>query len=228
MDAGVLCLGITHALREMKVLAGKHCLGSSKGWIHAFPTAWQGAAMEDDEKPIVVGVGENVFVELHHRLLVATEEVYLYATNAYALHPCHLLTTHMRLVHQVAWALRSVVPCSVAVIPEIQRHTLRLAVACQFGYFFATYLSVPKSVYQYRLVTHGGREVDVTLLLVEIARWIHTDNPAPRATSILSLLLCLIFWFHYIERNGGLYDWGKALAERDGAPWGVARERNGG
>ena len=146
MDAGVLCLGITHALREMKVLAGKHCLGSGKGWIHAFPTAWQGAAMEDDEKPIVVGVGENVFVELHHRLLVATEEVYLYATNAYALHPCHLLTTRMRLVHQVAWALRSVVPCSVAVIPEIQRHTLRLAVACQFGYLFAHNIINQKTV----------------------------------------------------------------------------------
>ena len=93
MDAGIASLSITHTLREMQVLTGKYCLGGCIGREHALPTARKGASMEDDEQTEVVGVGEDILIELHHRLLVATKEIHLDTTNTDALHPCHLSTT---------------------------------------------------------------------------------------------------------------------------------------
>ena len=49
--------------------------------------------MEDDKQTEIVGVGEDIFIELHHRLLVASEEIHFDTTNTDALHPCHLGTT---------------------------------------------------------------------------------------------------------------------------------------
>ena len=55
--------------------------------------------MEDDQNAKVVGIAEDVFVELHHVLLVATKEIDLDASDADALHPCHFGTAFTALVH---------------------------------------------------------------------------------------------------------------------------------
>ena len=57
--------------------------------------------MEDTLDAKVVGIGQDVLIELHHLLLVATEEVDLDAQDAVLLHPGHLLTTGRRTVHLV-------------------------------------------------------------------------------------------------------------------------------
>ena len=55
--------------------------------------------MEDTHDAEVVGIGEDVFIELHHRLLVATEEIDLDTKHTNLLHPLHLLTTLIGVVH---------------------------------------------------------------------------------------------------------------------------------
>ena len=73
--------------------------------------------MEDNKEPVVVGICEDILIELHHRLLVTTEEIDLDTAYADALHPCHLGATSLRLVHKMTGTLGSVVPRAVAVVP---------------------------------------------------------------------------------------------------------------
>src|SRR5574344_2838059 len=103
----------------MQVLAGEHSLRCCIGREHTLPTTGQGATMEYDEKSVVVGIGKDILIKLHHRLLVATEEIHLDTTNTNALHPCHLGATGLRLVHQMTRSLGSIVPCTITVIPKI-------------------------------------------------------------------------------------------------------------
>ena len=50
--------------------------------------------MEDTLNAEIVGIGQDIFIELHHLLLIATEEIDFDSTNANLLHPCHLLATN--------------------------------------------------------------------------------------------------------------------------------------
>ena len=144
--------GIAGALSEMKVLGCEDSLGCGVVGIHAFPSAWEGAAVEDDEQSEVVGIGENVLIELHHGLFVASEEIDLDAPYAVVVHPFHLLAADACVVHLADGCLWCVVPCAVAVVPEEEAHALGASVAGEFGDAVITDLSVPESVDEHALV----------------------------------------------------------------------------
>ena len=182
--AGIGGLGIAGALPEVQVLRGKHSLRGYVVGVHSFPTARQGATVEDTLNTELIGIGEDVLVELHHLLLVASEEVYLDAENAVLLHPRHLLAACAALVHLAYRCLRSVVPRAVAVVPEEDSYALLTSVACQLSRLFIAYLCIPEGVDEYRAPAHSGREIDIAFLLVEIARGVHTNNPRPGALAI--------------------------------------------
>ena len=110
VDASILSLSIARTLSEVQVLRSQYSLRSHIVRIHALPTTRQRATMEDDLQTEVVGIGEDILVELHHGLLVATEEVDLDAQDAIFLHPCHLLATGSRLIHLALRRLGSIVP----------------------------------------------------------------------------------------------------------------------
>ena len=105
-------------LLEEYILRSKHSLTRYIIREHAFPTTWQSTSMEDNLQTIIVGIAKDILVQLHNMLLVATEEVNLYAFDAYRLHPPHLLFTCNYRVHTVAWSLRSLISRTVAVVPQ--------------------------------------------------------------------------------------------------------------
>ena len=182
--------------------------------------------MEDHLDAEVVGVCEDVLIELHHLLLVATEEVYLDAQDAVLLHPRHLLTTGTRLVHLPARTLRSVVPRTVGVIPQEQSHAFLLAIPCQFLHLLVADLRVPEGIHEHRAVAHGGREVYIALLLVEVTTGVHADDPRPRALAVGVVLRGLVLRLHQVGGNGGLHDGCQGGANGDRAPRRLGRQRH--
>ena len=84
--------------------------------------------MEDDLKSIVIGIAEDILVELNRLLLVATEEINLYCLHTYLLHPRHVTLTGNRIAHNIARTLRCIVRRSIAVIPQHEAHTLALCI----------------------------------------------------------------------------------------------------
>ena len=124
MNAAIEGLGITGTLSEVQVLGGQHSLGGYVVGIHALPAAGQRTSVEDDLYAEIVGIGQDILIELHHGLLVASEEVDLDAQDAVLLHPRHLLATCCRLVHLASRTLRSIVPVAIAVIPQEEAYTL--------------------------------------------------------------------------------------------------------
>ena len=146
MYTGVTCLGIAGALSEMQVLTGKHGLGGHIVGIHPLPATGQRTAVENHLQTEVIGIGENILVELHHGLFVTAEEVHLDTEDAVLLHPGHLLTTRTALVHLVLRTLRSIVPGAIGVVPQEQSHATLLAIACQLLHLLIAYLRVPEGI----------------------------------------------------------------------------------
>ena len=177
MDAGIEGLSIAGTLSEVQILGSENGLRGYVVRIHPLPTSRQCTAMENALDAIVVGIGEDIFVELHHLLLVATEEVDLDSQNAVLLHPSHLLAACTTLVHLVAWALRGIVPRTVGIVPEEQPYTLAAGITRQFLHLLITYLCVPKRIDQQGAVTHSCGKVHIAFLLIEVAAGIHADNP---------------------------------------------------
>lgn len=83
--------------------------------------------MEDAKQAKVVGIAENILIELHHGLLVATKEVDLDASDAVLLHPFHLLATDTAVVHLTDRSLRSIVPSTIGIVPQEEGHPFVLA-----------------------------------------------------------------------------------------------------
>ena len=113
MDSAESGLDVVLVLTEVEVLACTHCLRRYEVWEHSFPAAWQSASVEDDHQPVLVGVGKDVFVELHGLLLVASHEVNLQSLDASLLQPFHLLAALNDSVQFVFRSLRRVVPITV-------------------------------------------------------------------------------------------------------------------
>ena len=78
--------------------------------------------MEDTLDTKLVGVGQDILVELHHSLFVATEEINLDTQDSILLHPSHLLTSSRRTVHLVQGRLRGIIPRAVRVVPQEEAH----------------------------------------------------------------------------------------------------------
>ena len=78
--------------------------------------------MEDDHDTIIIGIGEDIFIKLHHRLFVATKEINLDTKNAIFLHPFHLLTALIGIVHNALGRLGRIVPTAITIVPQIETH----------------------------------------------------------------------------------------------------------
>ena len=102
---------------EAYVLRCQQGLGGNIVGVHALPSSWNGASVEDYLQSVAVGVDEDVLIEFHHLLLVAAKEVHLYSGNVVELHPCHLLIACIRCVHPSARSLWGIVPEAVGVVP---------------------------------------------------------------------------------------------------------------
>ena len=110
--------------------------------------------MENHLQTIFVCITQNVFIQPHRLLLVSTKEVNLYTLHADALHPCHIFLSGYRVVHDVAWSLRSIVLIAVAAVPKQQMNALSLSILRQLFYFLTTNLRVPPIVHQRILKAH--------------------------------------------------------------------------
>ena len=179
--------------------------------------------MEDHLQSEVVGIGEDILIELHHRLLVTAEEVHLDTQDAILLHPGHLLTAGTRLVHLTTRSLWGIVPVTVRVIPEEQAHALLPTVTGQFFHLLIANLRVPEGIHEHRTITHGSREVDIAFLFVEVTAGVHTDDPRPGALAIGIVLRSLVFRLYEVVGDGGLHDGLQRLTKGDCAPGGHGR-----
>ena len=96
---GVACEGIGAEFESLLpgmmfgkiyILRCKHGLGCHIVGIHAFPSARQCAPMEYHLQAVPVGIHQDVLIEFHRLLFVASEEVHLDACYSVVRHPFHL------------------------------------------------------------------------------------------------------------------------------------------
>ena len=180
--------------------------------------------MEDDLQPKVIGIGEDILIELHRVLFVAGKEVHLDTLDTNLLQPSHLLASHAGVVHALFGCLGCVVLISVAVVPQQQAHALALCIAAQFLYPFVADVLVPASVYETVFVAHGCCEVDESHLVVVVDGVVLPDEPAPGVTSWAVVVFGLVERFHHVVGHRCLGDGLEGLAHGDGAPGGMSRQ----
>ena len=214
-------------IREEYILRSQYCLARYIVRIHALPTSWQGAAMEDNLNAIIVGITQDVFILLHGMLLVATEEIYLDALDADALHPGHLLLAGHDVIHDATRALRCIVCHTIGIIPEHQTHILALRILAQLCYLVSTNLGIPERINQHIFISHGSSQVDELLLVVIVAGFILPDEPAPGILACSVFLGSLESWLYYIVWNGGLYQRLQIRTHGDGTPRSGTRKDEG-
>ena len=164
LESLLLCV----VFREADILRGEQRFRRHVVGIHTFPSARNGTTMEHHLKSILIGIDEDVFVEFHHLLFVAAEEVNLYSCDIVVLHPFHLAMTSIGCIHTVARSLRSIVPVSVRAIPQHESHALALSISRQLLDAFASYLCVPPVIDKAVFKAHLSREVDKLRLIVVV------------------------------------------------------------
>ena len=214
-------------IREEYILRSQYSLARYIVRIHAFPTSWQGAAMEDNLNAIIVGIAEDVFILLHGMLLVATEEIYLDTLDADTLHPGHLLLAGHDVIHDATRSLRCIVGHTIGIIPEHQTHILALRILTQLCYLVSTNLGIPERINQHIFIPHGSSQVDELLLVVIVAGFILPDEPAPGILACSVFLGSLESWLYYIVWNGGLYQRLQIRTHGDGTPRSGTRKDEG-
>ena len=180
MEAGMARFHIAETLTEIEVLGGKDSLGTAVVGIHLLPTARQGATVEDDLNTVVVGIGENAFVEAHGLLFVTTEEIDLNTSHTTVAQPFHLLLADNGIVHALAGILRGIVPTAVRVVPHPGTDALLLAIGKEFLHALATDMLVPAAIDEAAFPTEGGSKVDVLHLIVVVDAGVLPQNPRPR------------------------------------------------
>ena len=214
-------------IREEYILRSQYSLARYIVRIHALPTSWQGAAMEDNLNAIIVGIAEDVFILLHGMLLVATEEIYLDALDADTLHPGQLLLAGHDVIHDATRTLRCIVCHTIGIIPEHQTHILALRILAQLCYLVSTNLGIPERINQHIFISHGSSQVDELLLVVIVAGFILPDEPAPGILACSVFLGSLESWLYYIVWNGGLYQWLQIRTHGNGTPRSGTRKNEG-
>ena len=183
--------------------------------------------MEHHLQAIAVGIAEDVLVEAHHLLLVATEEVHFDALHANALHPFHFPFTGNGCVHAVTRTLRCIVGEAVAVVPKQQVYTLRLRVFREFGDTVAPDLRVPPVIDEAVLKAHCRGEVDELHLVIVVDAVVLPDEPTPRVATRTVVGAGGVARFHHVVTDGSLHDGLERCAECDGAPGCLAGQGDG-
>ena len=164
-------------IRETYILRCEQSLRSNIVRIHALPTTWDCTTMEYNLQTVTVGIREDIFVELHHLLLIRAKEVDLDTCDIILLHPCHFLFASNRSVHTSARTLWSIIPIAIRVIPKHKLHTLRLCIARELFNLLSAYLLIPQSVYEAIFIAHSGSKVDELNLIVVVYRIILPHQP---------------------------------------------------
>ena len=206
MQAGIISLHVIEVLVEYQVLRSKYRLTTHIVRIHAFPTARDGTAMEDYHQAVFVGIGQDVFVQAHHLLLVTAKEIHLQSLHTALLQPFHLFLAGYRVAHALLGILRSVVPVTVGVVPHEYIHVLLVSVLEQLFHAVATDVLFPASVNQRIFITHFTGQVNETNLIIVVDARVLPHNPAPSRTTELVFLRRLIQRFHHIKRNSSLHN----------------------
>ncbi len=227
MERGVPGLHVAEVLVEVQVLAGQHRLAAHVVGVHALPATGQGATVEDDHQPVVVGIGEYLLVETHGLLLVAAEEVHLDALHADTLHPAHGLLAQDGVTHHVDGTLLDVVPPAAGAVPEEQLYALRTSVVCQLAHTLVTDVAVPPVVDEHVGIAHRLRQTDVLHLVVPADTVVLPEYPAPGALAELVGVLRREARGDVVPRRGGLHDGLQRRAHGNGAPGGVGRQGHG-
>ena len=184
--------------------------------------------MEDYLQAIIVGIAEDILIELHRLLLVATEEIHLDACHANLLHPSHLLLAGDGIVHNLTRSLRSIILETVGIVPEHQAYLLALGILAQLFDALSANLLVPPAIHQDGFITLGSSNIHHLHLVVIVNGIILPDEPAPGIARWLVSLTCLIQWLNYIVRDGGLYDRSQRRTYGDGAPRSFSRQWDAG
>ena len=205
---------------EIYVLAGECSLGAYIVGIHALPAAGQRATVENALDAVVVGIAEDIFIESHRLLLVATEEVDLDSFNPDTLHPRHVLLAFDGVIHHASRSLWSIILGAVAVVPQHELHILRLGICSEFLDAVVADLRVPEGIDEAVFKAHFYREIYHLHLNVVGGGTVLPDEPAPRVAAGLIFLGGFVERFHDIELHGGLNDGSQRVADGDGAPRG--------
>ena len=211
-------------IREIYVLRSQGCLTRNIVRIHALPATWHGATMEDHLQAIIVGIAEDILIELHRLLLVATEEIHLDTYHANLLHPRHLLLAGDGIVHNLTRSLRSIILETIRIVPEHQAYLLALGILTQLFDALSAYLLVPPAIHQDGFITLSSSHIHHLHLVVIVNGIVLPDEPAPGIAGWLVSLTCLIQWLHYIVRDGGLYDRSQRRTHSDGTPGSFSRQ----
>ena len=174
--------------------------------------------MEHHLQTMTVGIAQDILIELHGLLLVATEEVNLDSLHTNALQPAHLLFAGNGGVHTVTWSLRGIVPETVTVVPHQQMHPLALSIFRKLGDTLTTDILVPPVIHQAVLKAHGRSQVDKAHLIIVVDRVVLTNQPAPGIAPRLIISRSLIAGLYYIIADGSLEDGFQIVTQGDGAP----------
>ena len=228
MEGGAQGLDVAVVLVEDEVLRGPHGLRSNVIGVHPLPAARQGAAVENHHQAVVGGIGQYVLVVAEGLLLVAGEEVHLYALDPYAAEPLHLLLAGDGLAHNVDGALLDVVPPAGAGIPEEYINPLGMSVFHKVLHSLPAYVHVPPVVDENKAEAHLAGKVYVPDLVVVIDAAVLPEYPAPGALAVGPRPVALVEGFHEVEGHGGLGYRGEGGADGHGAPGGGAGKGEGG
>ena len=166
MCGGILRLVVAVVLAEVEVFAGKHSLCSYKVRIHTLPTSRQRTAMEYDHQPVVVSIRKYVFIQAHCLLLVAAEEIHLYAFHSYLSEPSHLTLSHDSIIHEIYRSLLNVVPVAARTVPEEHIDTIAISISDKAFQSVTPDILIPPVVYKHVFIAHGLSKTDVFHLVV--------------------------------------------------------------
>ena len=188
MQTGVVSLHIIEVLVEYQVFRSKYRLTAHIVGIHAFPAARNRTAMEDYHQAVFISIGQDVFVQAHHLLLVTAEEIYLQALHAALLQPFHLFLAGYRVAHALLGILGCIVPVTVGVVPHKHIHVLLVCILEQLFHTVASDVLFPTSVNQRIFITHFTGQVNETNLVIVVDARVLPHNPAPGRTTELVFL----------------------------------------
>ena len=117
MQTGIESLFITEVLAENHIFGGQYSLAAYIIRVHTFPSARDGATVEDYHQTVVVSITQNIFIQAHRFLLVATKEINFDSFHSKALQPFHFTFADNSIVHVIHRSLLNIIPIAGRAIP---------------------------------------------------------------------------------------------------------------
>jgi len=117
MQTGIESLFITEVLAENHIFGGQYSLAAYIVRVHTFPSARDGATVEDYHQTVVVSITQNIFIQAHRFLLVATKEINFDSFHSKTLQPFHFTFADNSIVHVIHRPLLNIIPIAGRAIP---------------------------------------------------------------------------------------------------------------